>query len=133
MDKISKKRRSWNMSRIKSRNTRPERTVRKILTEKDIKYRLHVKKLPGKPDIVIEKKKKAIFINGCFWHQYKGCKRRAVPKTNRKYWLPKLKRNIERQKRDMKQLKKKGWKTYIIWECETKNEGRLIKKLRKIL
>lgn len=133
MDTLTKKQRSWNMSRIKSRNTQPEKIVRKFISKRGIKYRLHVKKLPGKPDIAIDRKKKVIFINGCFWHQHKGCKRRAMPKTNIKYWLPKLKRNAEKQKQDIKQLEKKDWKAYIIWECEAKNKNRLIKKLRKIL
>jgi len=121
------------MSRIKSKNTQPEKIVKKFLSKQEIKYRLHVKKLPGKPDIVLNKERKVIFINGCFWHQHKGCKRQAMPKTNIKYWKPKLKRNAKKQKQDIKQLKKEGWKVYVIWECEAKNENRLIKKLRKIL
>lgn len=133
MDNLTEKQRRLCMSHIGSKHTKPEKTVRKILTRLGKKYRLHNKKLPGKPDIVISKDKIAIFINGCFWHQHKGCKKRAVPKTNIKYWEPKLRRNIEKQKQDIKQLRKKGWKAYIIWECNIKNESHLIKKLRKIL
>lgn len=130
---MTKKQRSWNMSRIKSKDTWPEKIVRKFLLKRGVKYILHKRNLPGKPDIAISKDKKVIFINGCFWHQHKGCKRQAMPKTNLEYWLPKLKRNAEKQKQDVKQLKKRGWKAYIVWECEAKNEARLIKKLRKIL
>ncbi len=84
------------MSRIRSKNTLPEKTARKILRGLNYKYKLHNKKLPGKPDIVIKEAHKLIFINGCFWHQHKGCKRQALPKMNKGYWLPKLRRNIER-------------------------------------
>lgn len=133
MDHITKKRRSWNMSRIRSKNTAPEKAVRKVLAKLSWHYRLHSSKLRGNPDIVIPKINTAIFVNGCFWHQHKGCKKRAMPKTNMQYWKPKLKRNIEKQMADIKKLKRGGWKVLIVWECETKNEKRLIKKFRKLL
>lgn len=133
MDHLTKKRRSWNMSRIRSKGTAPEVMVRKVLTELGWRYRLHSTKLPGKPDAVISKAGTIVFINGCFWHQHKGCKRQAVPKANKGYWLPKLKRNIQKQEEDIRKLKKADWKVNIIWECETKNEDRLAKKLKKIL
>lgn len=118
------------MTRITSKNTRPEKIVRQILTKQGWRYRLHSRKLPGKPDIVISKIKTIIFINGCFWHQHKGCKRQAMPKSNLGYWRKKLKRNIEKQKQDIKELKKAGWKVVIFWECEIKNEKKLSKKLK---
>jgi len=121
------------MSRIRSKNTLPEKITRTLLNEFGYKYKLHNKKLPGKPDIVIKEGRELIFINGCFWHQHKGCKRQALPKTNRGYWLPKLKRNIERQKDDLKKLKRLGWKTVIIWECEAKNKSKLSSKLKRFL
>ncbi len=133
MDKITKKQRSWNMSRIRSKNTQPERAVRKFLSEKKIIYRLHAKKLPGKPDIVINKEKKVIFINGCFWHQHKNCKKQAMPKANIKYWKDKLRRNAEKQRKDILALKKLGWKVGIIWECKTKRPEDLSKTLQKML
>jgi len=133
MDKITKKQRSWNMSRIRSKNTQPERAVRKFLSKKKIIHRLYAKKLPGKPDIVINKNKKVIFINGCFWHQHKNCKRRAMPKTNIKYWKDKLRRNAEKQRKDILALKKLGWKVGVIWECETKRPKDLSKTLQKML
>ena len=94
MDNLTKKQRHLCMSRIKSKDTKPELVVRKILNRHKIRYSLHSKRLPGKPDIVVSKKRKVIFINGCFWHQHKGCKRQALPKSNKKYWLKKLKNNI---------------------------------------
>lgn len=133
MDKITKRQRSWNMSRIRSKDTLPERIARKFLSGLNYKYRLHDEKLPGKPDIVVKREHKAIFINGCFWHQHKDCKRRAVPKTNRSYWQNKLRRNVEKQKADIKRLKKLGWKVKIIWECEAKNQNKLTKKFKNFL
>lgn len=120
------------MSRIRSKDTAPEKTVRKMLSELGLRYRLHSKQLPGKPDI-IKKDKTAIFINGCFWHQHKGCKRKTMPKENRSYWKPKLERNVAKQKADIKALKNDGWNVGIVWECETSNETKLKKKLQQIL
>jgi len=133
MDNLTKEQRKLCMSRIRSKNTEPEIIVRKALSKLGLRYKLHNSKLPGRPDIVISKAKTIIFINGCFWHQHKGCKRQAMPKTNAKYWKPKLKRNVEKQKEDIEKLRKDGWKVYVVWECETKNQDRLTKILRKIL
>lgn len=133
MDRLTIQQRSWNMSRIRSKNTQPEKAVRKFLSKQKITYRLHAKKLPGKPDIVVSKDKRVIFINGCFWHQHMGCKRRAMPKVNIKYWEGKLIRNVEKQRKDILALKKLGWKVGIIWECETKRPKDLDKKLLKII
>lgn len=132
-DVFKPKKRSQIMSRITSKDTSPEMAVRKTLHKMGYRYSLHVPSLPGKPDIVLKKHQTAIFVNGCFWHQHRGCKRLAMPKANIKYWKPKLKKNIEKQKEDTKQLKKEGWKVHVIWECGTKNEERLTKRLRKIL
>jgi len=133
MDNLTKEQRKLCMSRIRSKDTQPEKVVRKILTDLGWKYRLHNAKLPGKPDIVISKVKTIFFINGCFWHQHKGCKKQAMPKVNIKYWKNKLKRNVDKQKQDIKKLESDGWKVYIIWECQTKNEKTLIKKIQKVL
>ncbi|KKR29997.1 MAG: mismatch endonuclease Vsr protein [Candidatus Woesebacteria bacterium GW2011_GWA1_39_8] len=131
MDKLTKEKRSQNMAQIRSKNTEPEIRVRKILAELGWNYRLHSRKLPGKPDIVISKIKTAIFINGCFWHQHKGCKRCTMPKSNSEYWNKKLEGNIQKQKQSIKDLKILGWKTAIIWECQTKNRVFLNKILRR--
>lgn len=109
------------MSRISSKNTKPELIVRKILYQNGVRYRLHAKDLPGKPDISNKKKKFAVFVNGCFWHQHPNCSRANIPKTNKDYWIPKLERNIQRQEESINSLKKLGWNIFIIWECELKS------------
>jgi DNA mismatch endonuclease (patch repair protein) len=133
MDTLTKQQRSRCMGRIKSKNTLPEVVVRKILTQLGIKYRLHVKKLPGTPDIVISRIKTIFFINGCFWHQHEGCKRQSIPKTNLNYWVPKLEKNISRQKESIETLEKAGWKVVIIWECEIKNYSIIYSKIRSLI
>ncbi len=110
------------MSHIRGKNTKPELALRKLLFSKGLRYRLHPKDLPGKPDIVFRSSRIAIFVNGCFWHQHKGCKDAFIPSTRKDYWLPKLSRNIERDKEAISKLKKMGWKVYVIWECFFKNE-----------
>ena len=132
-DVLTPKKRGLNMSKILSKHTSPELLVRKALANLGLRYRLHVKSLPGNPDIVFRKNNTAIFINGCFWHQHKGCKRATSPKSNIDYWKPKLERNIEKQKQNLKELKKLGWKTVVIWECEVKNSDKLNKILPKII
>ena len=117
-DHISKEKRSWNMSRIRSKNTKPELIVRKMLHNTGIRYRLHAKDLPGKPDLSNKSKKFAVFVNGCFWHQHKGCKRANIPKSNKDYWIPKLDKNVEKQRKNLALLNKMGFKTYVVWECE---------------
>lgn len=112
--------RSYNMSRIKSRDTKPELLVRKFLFANGFRYKLHDKKLPGKPDIVLPKYKTVIFVNGCFWHGHKNCKYFVVPKTRTDWWLNKIKRNIDNDKKVVKTLKKEGWEVIVVWECGLK-------------
>jgi len=118
VDHLSLEKRSWNMSRIRSKNTKPELIVRKVLHNSGIKYRLHVNDLPGKPDLGNKTKKFAIFVNGCFWHQHEGCKRANIPKSNTEYWISKLKKNVNRLNKNINELNTMGYKTFIIWECE---------------
>ena len=118
VDHISEERRSWNMSRIRSKNTKPEIAVRKMLHQRGIRYRLHAKDLPGLPDLSNKSKKFAVFVNGCFWHQHEGCKRANIPKSNKDYWIPKLDKNVEKQRKNLALLNKMGFKTYVVWECE---------------
>lgn len=132
-DVFSTKKRSEIMSRITGKNTKPEIAVRKALSSLGIKYRLHNSKLKGKPDLSNRERKFAIFVNGCFWHQHKGCKRNSTPKSNIEYWLPKLERNIVKQKEDVYKLHKEGWKTLIIWECEIRNVNEILLKFYKLL
>lgn len=119
-DNIPVDRRSWNMARIKSKNTAPELLVRKHLYSNGIRYRLHQKDLPGKPDIIISKIKTAIFVHGCFWHQHPDCKRSSIPKTRKNYWLPKLHKNTNRDIMNQQSLASLKWTILIIWECETR-------------
>ena len=132
-DHLTPVKRSWNMSRIRSKNTKPELMVRKVLHNAGIRYRLHAKDLPGKPDLSNKRRKFAIFVNGCFWHQHKGCKRASIPKSNTEYWIPKLKKNINRLKENLEELDNMGFTTVVIWECEvnkTLTYNKLVKKIR---
>ena len=117
-DTISKEQRSWNMSRVRSKDTAAEVKVRKYLFSQGFRYRKNDAKLPGKPDIVLPKYKTVIFVHGCFWHRHQGCKRATTPKTRQEYWLPKFERNIENDKKHKKALEAAGWKVVVIWECE---------------
>lgn len=105
------------MSRIKSRDTNPEKIVRSLIFKLGYRYRLHDKNLPGKPDIVFGKAKKAIFVHGCFWHLHKGCRDGTIPKSDHQRWKTKLERNVERDRSHIKELKKDGWKVLVLWEC----------------
>lgn len=121
MDNRSPEVRSRNMSRIPSKNTKPEEIVRKYLFNRGFRYRKNVSKLPGKPDIVLSKYKTVVFVNGCFWHAHKGCKWFVPPKSNTEFWERKFIYNIERDERNYKKLKDLGWKVIIIWECEIRH------------
>ncbi len=116
----SKETRSYNMSRIKGKNTKPELIVRKFLFSEGYRYRLHVKELPGKPDIVLPKYKTVINVHGCFWHGHEGCKSYVIPKTNTEWWLRKINRNKVRDDQNLVKLTQDGWKVLTIFECELK-------------
>ncbi|WP_241613728.1 DNA mismatch endonuclease Vsr [Chryseobacterium sp. SSA4.19] len=124
MDKHSKEVRSYNMSQVKSKDTKPELLVRKFLFSKGFRYRLHNKKLPGTPDIVLSKYKTVILINGCFWHGHEGCKYYTIPKTRTNWWIDKINRNIDRDVENKTKLQDLGWKIIEIWECELKVKAR---------
>ncbi len=130
-DVHTKATRSYNMSRIRSKDTKPEILVRKFLFSKGYRFRLHVKNLPGKPDIVLPKYKTAIFIHGCFWHGHKGCKYFVVPKTRTKWWTNKITTNKEHDKKNTRLLKKAGWEVITLWECTVK-KAKLDKTLSKL-
>ena len=132
MDTLTKEKRRWNMSKIRSKNTKPEITVRSKLHKAGYRFRLHVKGLPGKPDIVLPKYNTIIFINGCFWHRHKGCKYAYKPKTRVDFWNQKLNRNIKRQGEVLKELRDLEWKVLVIWECEVGNE-KLIRDRFKLI
>jgi DNA mismatch endonuclease (patch repair protein) len=132
MDNVSKEKRSEIMKKIRSKDTKPEMIVRKFLTSRKIRYRLHLKELPGCPDIVVRKKKIAIFINGCFWHGH-GCKLSKIPKSNQEYWKRKIEVNMERDLSSLEKIKDMGWLPIVLWECEVKNELILEERLRGVL
>lgn len=123
--------RSENMSQIKSKDTKPELYIRKLLWNEGFRYRINYKKLPGKPDIFLSKYKTAIFINGCFWHMHENCKLSTFPKTNYEFWKSKLIENVERDKRNYRMLNSMGIKVIVIWGCEIK-AMRKDKKLEEI-
>jgi len=123
MDSLTKEKRSWNMSRIRSNDTTPELVVRSFLFRHGFRFRLHGKTLPGHPDIVLPKYKTAIEVRGCFWHRHPGCRQATTPSTNVEFWQEKFSRNIERDKKTEKQLKELGWNLIVVWECELKKEG----------
>jgi len=116
-DKVT---RSYNMSRIRSKNTKPEMLVRKFLHAQGFRYKLHDKELPGKPDIVLPKYKTVIFIHGCFWHGHKGCKYFVTPKTRTEWWLNKINSNIANDVKAVRAIRKEGWKIIHLWECDLK-------------
>ena len=126
--KVSEQR-SRNMSAIKSKNTKPEIKVRKVLHSMGYRFRLHSKDLPGSPDIVLPKYKTVIFVHGCFWHRHKNCKYASTPKTRQEFWNKKFKTNIERDLEIQDKIKNLDWRSVVIWECETKNIENLRHKI----
>ncbi len=123
--------RSYNMSRIKGKNTRPEELVRKYLYSHGFRYRKNVSSLPGKPDIVLPKYKTCVFVNGCFWHKHEGCRYFVWPKNNAEFWKNKIEQNVARDKNNYRLLQEQGWHIVIVWECELKpiNREETLKQL----
>jgi DNA mismatch endonuclease, patch repair protein len=137
-DVFSKQKRSQVMASIRSTETQPEISVRKLLFSKGFRYRKNSGSLPGKPDIVLPKYKTVIFVHGCFWHGHKNCKYSVTPKSNRRFWTNKIEGTIERDKRKKRELKKLGWNVLTIWECEikkllrnSKNQNKLTRDITK--
>ena len=130
IQKVSEQR-SRNMSAIKSKNTKPEIKVRKVLHSMGYRFRLHSKDLPGSPDIVLPKYKTVIFLHGCFWHRHENCKYASTPKTRQEFWNKKFNENINRDKINQENLSSKGWKIIIVWECEIKDQDFDLNRLFK--
>jgi len=128
--KVSEQR-SRNMSAIKSKNTKPEIKVRKVLHSMGYRFRLHSKDLPGSPDIVLPKYKTVIFVHGCFWHRHKNCKYASTPKTRQEFWEAKFRENINRDKLNQENLSSKGWKIIVVWECEINDKDFDLSRLFK--
>ena len=131
MDHLTPEKRSWNMSKIRSKDTKPEKTVRSLLHKMGFRFRLHRKNLPGKPDIVLPKYKTVIFVHGCYWHRHEGCKDASTPKSNTDFWVNKFNANISRDKRNQEQLKNSGWNVIVVWSCELRNLDSLSSKLNQ--
>ena len=119
-DKLTPEKRSWNMSRIKGKDTKIEVEVRKYLFSKGYRFRKNDKRYPGKPDIVLPKYHVAIFVHGCFWHRHEGCKDATTPKTRMEFWLEKFDKNVKNDQIKQEKLRELGWKVIVIWECELK-------------
>ena len=131
-DRLSKERRSWNMSRIRSKDTKPEMIVRRLLHAMGVRFRLHRTDLPGKPDIVLGPRRLVIFVHGCFWHRHPGCREATMPAANRDFWQDKLEGNAARDLRHRAALRKLGWRVAVIWECETKQPEKLARRLARL-
>ena len=129
-DIVTAEHRSKIMSMIKGKNTKPEMLVRSVCHEMGLRYRLHRKDLPGKPDLVFPKHRLCIFVHGCFWHRHPGCKYAYTPKSRLDFWLPKLARNVERDLAAQQALQALGWRVAIVWECHTKDREFLRNEIR---
>jgi DNA mismatch endonuclease, patch repair protein len=133
MDRLTPERRSALMAKVRGKDTAPEMIVRRLLHSMGFRYRLHRRSLPGAPDIVFPSRKKVIWIHGCYWHHHGGCRLATVPKTNRKFWIAKFKKNVARDKSNANSIAALGWKSLTIWQCELKQQRTVVRRLRKFL
>jgi DNA mismatch endonuclease (patch repair protein) len=132
-DRLTPQERSRNMSRVKGRDTKPELLVRSIVHRLGYRFRLHGKRLPGSPDVVLPRHRKVIFVHGCFWHGHAGCRRAARPSTNREFWDRKIDGNIARDASNLEALRQAGWKVLVIWQCAMKDREHLQHTLSEFL
>lgn len=121
-DIVTPETRSRMMSGIRGRDTKPELAVRRYLHSRGLRYRLHVRELPGRPDIVLPRHRTVVFVHGCFWHRHEGCRFAYTPKSRQEFWLPKLEGNAARDARDQQQLRDLGWRVEVVWECELRSD-----------
>lgn len=133
VDRLTPERRSWNMSRIRGRNTSPEIRVRSLLHRMGYRFTLRRKDLPGKPDVVLSSRRIAVFVHGCFWHRHGFCANSVTPKTRTEFWVTKLESNVRRDRENAAALRKLGWRVFVIWECELKDELKLAKRIEALL
>lgn len=131
-DRISKEHRSWNMSQIRDRDTKPEIAVRSLLHRLGFRFRLHRSDLPGNPDIVLPKYKTVVLVHGCFWHRHRNCKYAYTPKSRTEFWETKFARNVKRDLEVRRELRKLGWKVVVVWECQLAKPDSLKKKFLKL-
>jgi DNA mismatch endonuclease, patch repair protein len=132
-DIMTREERSERMSRVKNKDSKPEMRVRSLVHRMGYRFRLHNKKLPARPDIVLSRHRKVILIHGCYWHQHGVCRPLAIPENNPDFWRKKFAENVQRDKRNLRELKKLGWRVLVVWECETMDAKLLERKLRRFL
>lgn len=133
MDTLTRERRSYLMSRVRRSNTKPELLVRQLLHALGCRFRLHVAGMPGRPDIVMPRRRAVVFVQGCFWHRHKRCVKASTPASNAKFWSDKFARNVNRDRRNFRELRKAAWQVIVVWECETKNLNALRLRLTREL
>ena len=133
LDPLTVKERSERMALVKSKDTKPEIAVRRLIHRMGYRYRLHSRVLPGHPDLVFPTRKKVIFVHGCFWHRHKGCPNTRLPKTRLDFWKPKLEKNRKRDLAKQRKLRRQGWRMLVVWECQINNEKKLSGRLRAFL
>ena len=132
-DIFSEAQRSYVMSRVSSKDTKPEKIVRSFLHGSGFRFRLHVMNLPGKPDLVLARYKAVIFVHGCFWHRHKDCKKATTPQSRKEFWEEKFKRNVIRDKENCQALRRDGWNVLVIWECELRNAQKRSERLANLV
>jgi DNA mismatch endonuclease (patch repair protein) len=133
MDRLTPERRSWNMSRIKGRDTGPELVVRSTLHHLGFRFRVHGKKLPGLPDVVLPRHRTVIFVHGCFWHRHRRCRFAYQPKSNIPFWSDKFAQNVARDSRNRRELRRLGWRVVVVWECQAADREALAERLAAAL
>jgi DNA mismatch endonuclease (patch repair protein) len=133
MDTLSRRERSERMGRVKSKDTKPELVVRRLVYGLGFKYRLHASRMPGKPDLVFTRLKSIIFVHGCFWHRHSGCALCRMPKSRLEFWEPKLEENRRRDSRNQRKLRRDGWRLLVIWECQLANQDRVKSRILEFL
>lgn len=132
MDHLTREQRSWNMSRIRGRDTKPELAVRSTLHRLGYRFRVSKRELPGCPDIVLARHHLVVFVHGCFWHRHRGCRFAYTPKSNASFWSKKFEKNVERDSLNVRELRRLGWRVIVIWECQTADRKALIKRLSAV-
>jgi DNA mismatch endonuclease, patch repair protein len=133
MDRLTRERRSWNMSHIRGRDTAPERTVRSVLHGLGFRFRLYRADLPGTPDLVLARHRTVVFVHGCFWHRHSRCRYAYHPKSNRAFWSDKFSANVQRDLRNQRRLRELGWRVLVVWECQAASRPALAERLRSAL
>ena len=133
VDVFAPEKRSQIMSSIKGKNTKPEIVIRRLLHGAGYRFRIHVNLLPGKPDLYFSSRKKAVFVNGCFWHGHKGCRRARLPNSNKNFWRDKIQGNIQRDLKKRKELADMGIESFVVWECELSTIDNVMGNLKKFL